>query len=255
MRVFSACAALALLCGCAGGGGPAPNAAVPSQAGTQMRTARFDLFDSARGRLIPVVAYDRPAGGPPRRLAIINHGYGGRNTDYSFVARTLVAHGYYVASLQHELPGDGPMPTTGEIYPARLPFWRRGAENIAFALRALHRREPSLDTGHPLLMGHSNGGDMVMLFAREHPEDVDKVISFDSRRFPFPRSARPAILSLRSADQLADLGVLPSAEEQARYGMTVIRLPGTIHNDMLDGATDAQKAEMNLWITRFLEAP
>ncbi|WP_236943308.1 alpha/beta hydrolase [Hymenobacter sp. PAMC 26628] len=196
-----------------------------------------------------------PAGQPPRerKLALLNHGYGGQNTGYQFVARNLVAHGYYVVSIQQDLPTDEPMPLTGDIYQSRYPFWERGVQTMLFTCQAIYRRNPALKRGHLLLAGHSNGGDMVMLFAQEHPKLVEKIISLDNRRVPFPRQRWPRVLSLRSSDQVADPGVIPIPEEQARFGTLVIALPATIHNDMWDGATELQKQEMGKWISQFLE--
>jgi pimeloyl-ACP methyl ester carboxylesterase len=184
---------------------------------------------------------------------LLNHGYGGQNTAYQFVARNLVAHGYYVVSIQQDLPTDEPMPLTGNIYQTRYPFWERGVQTLLFTRQAIYRRNPALKRGHLLLAGHSNGGDMVMLFAREHPKLVEKIISLDNRRVPFPRQRRPQVLSLRSSDQVADPGVIPSPAEQARLGTLVVALPATIHNDMWDGATALQQQEMSKWISRFLE--
>lgn len=241
------------------GSGAAGRRGAPSRAAVAaMRTTQFELVDSSRQRVVPVVAYFPAglgaAGRPKLKLALLNHGYGGQNTAYTFVARNLVAHGYYVASLQQDLPGDVPMPpTTSNVYQARYPYWERGVRTMLFARRALGRRYPQLDTSQVLLMGHSNGGDMVMLFAQQHPKLVQKVITFDNRRVPFPRQRQPVLLSLRSSDQVADAGVVPTPAEQAKYGMTVVQLPATLHNDMWDGATDQQKQEMNAWISRFLE--
>ena len=239
-----------LLSGCAPtahSGGP------PAAAPAPMQTERWALFDSVRQRAIPVVLY-RPAGHPAHRLkpAILSHGYGAKNTDYSFVAQELVAHGYVVASIQHELPTDAPMPTGGNVREVRLPFWERGVQNILFVRQALQRKYSPLDFSELLLMGHSNGGDTAMLFAAEHPDLVARVISLDNRRMPFPRAARPRILSLRSSDQVADPGVLPTPAEQAQYGVAIVQLRNTIHNDMWDGASPAQKREMQAAIARFL---
>ena len=212
------------------------------------------LFDSARRRAVPVVLY-RPAGGrqPRLKVAIISHGYGGHSTDYFFIARNLVAHGYFVASIQHELPTDEPMPTTGKLYQVRFPYWERGVQNILIVRQELRRRYPEVDFGQLLLVGHSNGGDMSMLFAQEHPRLVQRVISLDNRRVAFPRARRPRILSLRSSDQVADSGVVHSPAEQRRFGSTVMALPYTRHNDMWDGATPAQQQEINAAISAFLE--
>ena len=219
-----------------------------------MVVEQWTLFDSARQRAVPVMLY-RPARSSskqPLKPAILSHGYGGHNTDYSFIARNLVAHGYVVASIQHELPTDVPMPTVGNVRAVRQPFWERGVQNILFVRQALHHKYPGINLDDLLLVGHSNGGDTAMLFAEEHPALVAQVISLDNRRMPFPRAARPRVLSLRSSDQVADPGVLPTPAEQAQLGVRIVQLKRTIHNDMWDGATEAQQQEMNGAISLFL---
>ena len=101
-------------------------------------------------------------------------------------------------------------------------------------------------------MGHSNGGDMVILFATEHPELVDKVISLDNRRMPFPRVKSPEIMSLRSSDQPADEGVLPSMVEQQKLGIKVINLKNTKHGEIDDSGNEDQKTEINKLVFSFL---
>ncbi|WP_317164763.1 serine aminopeptidase domain-containing protein [Hymenobacter ginkgonis] len=194
-------------------------------------------------------------GGSKTRLkaAIISHGYGGQHTGYSFIARNLVAHGYFVASIQHELPTDEPIPLVGTPQLVRRPNWERGVQNILFVRQELHHRYPRLDFSRLLLVGHSNGGDVSMLFAQEYPRLVQRVISLDNRRMPFPRARRPRILSLRSSDQVADSGVVHTLAEQRHFSSTVVTLPHTIHNDMWDGATAAQQQEINALISAFLE--
>ena len=220
----------------------------------KLATEQWALFDSARQRAIPVVLYLPARSNPklPLKPAILSHGYNGRNTDYSFIAQTLVAYGYVVASIQHELPTDAPMPTVGNVRTTRQPFWERGVQNILFVRQALGRKYPGIELNELLLVGHSKGGDTAMLFAEEHPALVAQVISLDNCRMPFPRAARPRVLSLRSSDQVADPGVLPTPAEQAQFGTTIVPLKNTIHNDMWDGATQVQKQEMTAAITRFL---
>ncbi|MBF9140492.1 alpha/beta hydrolase [Hymenobacter properus] len=228
--------------------------AVPAAIPADMRAEPWVLFDSARQRAVPVVLY-LPTGANTRsrlKPAILSHGYGGQNTAYTFLARTLVAHGYLVASIQHELPTDAPMPTTGEVRVVRRPWWERGAQNIEFVRQALHRRYRRLQANRLLLAGHSNGGDISMLYVAEHPGRVARVISLDNRRVPLPRARRPRVLSLRSSDQVADPGVLPTPAEQRQFGTVILPLPHTIHNDMWDGATEAQKVEMKEAVARFL---
>lgn len=226
---------------------------VAAVAPAPVRTENLALIDAARSRSVPILLYASPGGVAPKsRVALISHGYGGKNTDYSFIANELAALGFLVASVQHEVPGDEPLPTTGKPAEVRRPSWARGVANLRFAIRELKQRFPQADWGSLVLIGHSQGGDTSMLFATETPGEVSAVISLDNRRMPFPRVARPRILSLRSSDQVADDGVLPTPEEQTKFGVRLVKLPATVHNDMWDGATDAQKAEMLAPILEFL---
>jgi hypothetical protein len=82
---------------------------------------------------------------------------------------------------------------------------------------------------------------------------ADKIISLDNRRLAFPRTSQPKIYSLRSSDQPADDGVLPSAEDQKKYGIQIIVLKSTKHNDMNDSGTEEQHQEINKYIFGFLK--
>ena len=211
------------------------------------------LFDSARRRSVPVAAYTGTAPQAEKlKPAIISHGYGGKNTDYGFIAAYLARRGYYVASIQHEMPSDEPLPKSGNPYETRKPSWERGAQNILFVIGELKKAQPELDFEKLLLIGHSHGGDTSMLFAQEHAELVHTVISLDNRRMPLPRTSRPRIFSIRSSDQPADEGVLPAPEEQEKLGMKIVTLPGTKHDDMWDGGSDVQKTEIIRHIEAFL---
>lgn len=220
-----------------------------------IKTENLNLFDKTRNRSVPVALYS-PVSESPAKLKSkklkLNHGYGMKNTEYSFIAETLVKHGYFVASIQHELPTDEPMPTVGKPSEVRRPFWERGVQNILFVIEEIKRTRPEIDSKNLLLAGHSNGGDMAMLFAEKHPKRARKIISLDNRRMPLPRTKRPQILSIRSSDQTADEGVLPPAEEQEKFDIKIVKLENTIHNDMWDGATDEQKRKINRVISSFL---
>lgn len=223
----------------------------------RVKVETLSLFDKSRNRSVPVGLYlsDSQLGKSKTKklkLAIINHGYGMKNTDYSFLAETLVANGYFVAGIQQELPTDEPMPTVGKPSEVRRPFWERGVENILFVIEELKKLYPELDTKNLLLAGHSNGGDTVMLFAEKYPTRVKKIISLDNRRMPLPRRKRLEILTIRSSDQTADDGVLPTDEEQKKFKIKIVKLANTIHNDMWDGATFEQKREMSEIIANFL---
>ena len=125
--------------------------------------------------------------------------------------------------------------------------------NILFTLNEFKNSNPELDYKHLIIIGHSNGGDITMLFAQKYPNLVDKIISLDNRRVEFPKTSQPKIYSLRSSDQIADEGILPSIEEQEKFKIIIIQLKNTTHKDMTDNATKTQKNEMNKYITEFLK--
>ena len=55
-------------------------------------------------------------------VVIINHGYGAKNTEYSFIANVLADKGYFVISIQHDLESDAPLPRTGNLFERRKNF-------------------------------------------------------------------------------------------------------------------------------------
>lgn len=216
-------------------------ASVATRPASSSAMQQAEWLDASRGRRVPVVIYG--ADGRRRPLAIISNGYGGKNTAYRFVADTLVGRGYVVASIQQDLPGDPPMATEGNLAVLRRPAWQVGANTIAYVMSRM------VELGHArggpvLLVGHSNGGDISMLFATEHPAAVSMVFSLDNRRMPMPRVSHPRICSARSSDFPADPGVLPTAAEQRRLGMRISQIPDLKHNDMWDGASPEQRAAM-----------
>ena len=48
------------------------------------------------------------------------------------------------------------------------------------------------------MTGHSMGGDIVMYFAKEYPDEVKWVVTLDNLRVPFVKHGKFKILSLRS---------------------------------------------------------
>jgi predicted esterase len=216
------------------------------------------LLDQSRNRVIPVALYfpRTKEKGTKQKVVLFSHGYGanqgGDNLAYSHLNEKLASQGYFVISIQHELPTDSLLPSTGIPQIVRRTNWERGVANILFVRNELKRIHPELDYKHLILIGHSSGGDMSMLFGSKYPDLVDKIISLDNRRVPLPRTKHPRIYSLRSADQSADEGVLPTPEEQRKYGMKIIKLNHTIHNDMSNNATEEQQREINKYIFGFL---
>lgn len=222
-----------------------------------LRIDTLTLVDTVRDRSIPVACFDLhgPAA-PHSQVVVLSHGYNenlpGTYLHYSYLAHALAVHGYFVVSIQHELPTDEQLPMKGNLRELRRPNWERGAGNILFVLNELKRLHPELDFAHTTLIGHSNGGDVSVLFAQQHAELVENLITLDNRRMPLPRTDKPRVLSLRSNDAPADEGVLPTAEEEAAYRMRIVPLAEVEHNEMSDRGNTAQRAEITRLILDFL---
>ena len=218
----------------------------------------FRLFDQSRNREIPVAIYKRKLYTihTPQQLVIFSHGYGQNRGDsylaYSFLTKFLASKDFFVISIQHELPKDSLMPSTGIPQIVRRPFWDRGTDNIMFVINELKKSNPRLDFGHITLIGHSNGADIAALFPQKYPNVVFKIITLDNRRMALPKTTQPKVYSLRSSDQPADDGVLPTNEEQRTFKMTIVKLLSTPHNDMDDHANSKQREEINKYVLKFL---
>ncbi|MFV8341460.1 alpha/beta hydrolase [Flavobacterium sp. XS2P39] len=215
-------------------------------------------YDTVRKRLIPVAFYLPKTNDKiiNQKVVLVSHGYAenkpGANRGYSYLTKKLASKGYFVVSIQHELPTDDLLPLTGIPRVVRRSNWERGVENILFVINKLKITNPELDFKQLNLVGHSNGGDMTVLFARKYPNSVNKIISLDNRRVELPRTSQPKVYSLRSSDQPADEGVLLTLAEQEKFGTIIIKLPNTIHNDMSDRGNNRQKKEINGYVMRFL---
>src|ERR1700694_4168125 len=226
-----------------------------------IRHETLDLFDTARARPVSVdlaVLRDyemkADAGFWKLPVAIISNGNTVKNTEYSFLANALAARGYLVASIQQDLPTDPPLVTkVGLPYVGRRAVYEKGEANILFVLGRLKKLQPNADYAHLTLVGHSNGGDISMFCAKQHPELVSKVITLDNLRVPFVLGDRLKILSFRSKDPnfKTDPGVLPTPQ-QAKAGDIDIVNTKFQHTDMSDRGPDAVKQQIQATLDHFL---
>jgi pimeloyl-ACP methyl ester carboxylesterase len=188
-------------------------------------------------------------------VAILNHGNTVKFTEYSFLANAFAARGYLVASIQHDLATDAPLVTkVGELYVGRLPQYHRGVANIRFALDELAKLQPNADYDHLTMVGHSNGGDISMYFAKLYPDQIKKVVTLDNLRVPFLTDGRFKILSFRSKDPVfkPDPGVVPDDDICEKAGITVVQT-GFQHNDMRDTGPAEAKTSIQGMLDKFLE--
>jgi len=228
-----------------------------------IRHETVELFDAARQRPVSIdlaVRYDYEmkanAGLTTLPVAIISNGNTVKNTEYSFLANVFAARGYLVASIQQDLPTDPPLVTKiGLPYVGRLAVYQKGEANILFAVKELQKRQPHADYHHLTLVGHSNGGDIAMWCATQHPEMVAKVVTLDNLRVPFVLSGRTKILSFRSKDPnfQTDPGVLPTDLQAKTGGVDIVRTEAQ-HNDMSDRGPAAVKERIQAALEQFLNA-
>jgi alpha/beta hydrolase family protein len=187
-------------------------------------------------------------------VAIISNGNTVKNTEYSFLANVFAARGYLVASIQQDLPTDPPLMTKiGLPYVGRTGVYEKGEANILFVLGQLRKLQPNADYGHLTLVGHSNGGDTAMYFAKQHPELVSKVVTLDNLRVPFVLSDKMKILSFRSHDPnfQTDPGVLPTPQQAKTDGVDIIHTQFQ-HTWMSDRGPDSVKERIQATLDEFL---
>src|SRR5674476_188997 len=226
-----------------------------------IRHETLNLFDAARQRPVSVDLavrwdYEMKADDGYWKLpvAIISNGNTVKNTEYSFLANVFAARGYLVASIQQDLPTDPPLMTkVGMPYVGRQGVYEKGEANILFVLGQLKKLQPNADYGHLTLVGHSNGGDTAMYFAKEHPELVSKVVTLDNLRVPFVLSDKMKILSFRSKDPnfQTDPGVLPTPQQAKARGIDIIHTQFQ-HTWLSDRGPDSVKERIQATLDEFL---
>lgn len=218
------------------------------------RIDTLSYVDKIRNRNIPIAIYQPQSQATSTNIPVIfSHGYGenkgGDYLVYSYLTESLASKGYFVVSIQHELPTDDLLAMTGKLQETRLPNWERGVKNIHFVLNQMKQDYPNLNYEKLILIGHSNGGDMTALFVHEYPNLVEKVILMDNRRMALPRTSNPQIFTLRSKDCPADEGVLPTNEEIEENGIIV--QPTDINHSNMDN--DANADERKYIVNKILE--
>jgi len=226
-----------------------------------IRHQTLNLLDDARQRPVAVdlavrADYEMKANAGYWKLpvAIISNGNTVKNTEYSFLANVLAARGYLVASIQQDLPTDPPLMTkVGLPYVGRLGVYKKGEANILFVLGKLKQMQPNADYDHLTLVGHSNGGDIAMFCAKQHPELVSKVITLDNLRVPFVLSDKLKILSFRSKDPnfKTEPGVLPSPAQAKADGIDIVNTQFQ-HTDMSDRGPYSVKERIQATLDEFL---
>jgi pimeloyl-ACP methyl ester carboxylesterase len=127
-------------------------------------------IDRTKAGSIPVTVY-RPASGPPGPAVVIAHGFAGSQQLMQAFAVTLARHGY--VAVTYDLAGHGrnPSPLGGDVTK------ETGATRILVAeLERVAAFARPLGDGRLAVLGHSMASDIVVRFARSHP-DVDATVA------------------------------------------------------------------------------
>lgn len=218
----------------------------------------LSLFDQSRNRKIPIAIYQPKDIKQANKVPIIfSHGYGENNGSdylqaYTYLTEFLASKGYFVVSIQHELKTDELLAMTGKLQETRRPNWERGSQNIFYVLQKIKQDYPQLKYNELSLIGHSNGGDMTVLFAHQYPNLASKIISMDNRRMELPRTFNPKIFTLRSKDYPADENVLPTNEELKKYAITV-QFTDINHSSMDNDANETERDYLKTKILEYLK--
>ena len=199
---------------------------------------------------MPLLLYG--TAGPNRPLALIFHGDGGTPGDYGYLAEALAERGFIVAAIDHQLPGDPPLPYSDNIVATRTPMWREAAASALFTMRELRAGGMTDPQAPVVLVGHSHGGDIVVRMATDHPQLVRAAFSLDHWRMPIPLRTQPRFCSIRARDSTADSGIVPNAAQARTHGIQITRATDVSHAAMNDGGSPAQHAQVVAALDRCL---
>ena len=212
------------------------------------------VFDSNRNRQIPIQIYSLSDSTQWNgELVLLSAGYGSSNTEYTYITQELAKNGYYVISIQHEIQTDEMLPSGDDIIQLRTPNWNEGIKSIEQVLNYVKETNPIISTKKIHLIGHSNGGDISVLFAARNPKKTLSLITLDHRRMPIPRTKEFKTLSFRADQFEADKDVFPPKKAQKENGITVIDLKNVDHNYLRDIATEETKKKVISAIFEFLD--
>lgn len=188
-------------------------------------------------------------------IVLINPGNGVAMTDYSYLATELASHGFFVVTIANQLKDDPKLITKKTLKETRMPAWQRGVDNNLAVLVELKNKDfvDMLDFNNITLIGHSLGGDMVMLFATEHPDLVKNIISLDNLRINFPDQKKPRMMILRNQKRSQSSNVNDDILRAKKFGQQLIFIPGATHRAFSDEGDNWVKSQINKAVIGLLE--
>ena len=121
-------------------------------------------------------------------------------------------------------------------------------------LGQLKKQQPNADYDHLTLVGHSNGGDISMYFAKQHPDLVSKVVTLDNLRVPFVLSDKieDPVVPLQGPEFQDRSRCAADAQQAAREdGIDIIKTRAQ-HTEMSDRGPDSVKEKIQATLDHFL---
>jgi dienelactone hydrolase len=195
-------------------------------------------------------------------LILLNHGDTVAMTDYAFIAEDLASIGYIVVTIQHQLKSD----------PEEPKFWKERSisrygkviDNILFVFTWLQKNETNLfnnalDLKKIALIGHSMGGNSLLLFANRTSNIFKKkqtttllpqtdtidvkeaIIVLDTGGFPYPAQSQYPLFLLLSEEREEYQKTSGTYDEMIKIGHIVKYYKGSKHISFMDhGYIDPQ---------------
>jgi dienelactone hydrolase len=188
-------------------------------------------------------------------VILLNHGDTVAMTDYAYIAEDLASHGYVVIAIQHQLNTDPDEPV----------FWRersisrygRVIDNMLYVFEWLQKNKATL-FNHLLnlktigLIGHSMGGNSLLLFANrasnafkkklnqtlfphEDPSSVkEAMIVLDTGGFPYPSHRQYPLFLLLSEEREDYQKKSGTYDDMINIGHKVKYYKGSKHISFMD---------------------
>lgn len=195
-------------------------------------------------------------------VIFLNHGDTVAMTDYAYIAEDLASHGYVVAAIQHQLKTD---PDEPKFWKERsMSKYGRVIDNMLYVFEWLQEKQASLfnntlDLKKVGLIGHSMGGNALLLFANRasnifkkkqmdsllpHTDKTsgkEAIIVLDTGGFPYPNHNQYPLFLLLS-EELEDYQKKSGAyEDMVLIGHKVKYYKGSKHISFMDhGYIDSQ---------------
>lgn len=188
-------------------------------------------------------------------VVLLNHGDTVAMTDYASMAEDLASNGYIVVSIQHQLKTDPQVP---KFWNERsISKYGKVIDNILYVFEWLKCNQKAvfnnnIDLNRIGLMGHSMGGNSLLLFANrassifkkkerntllphENKADVkEAIIVLDTGGFPYPNHNQYPLFLLLSQEREDYQRKSGAYDEMIKVGHKVRYYKGSKHISFMD---------------------